>query len=156
MSKHFNIEFKCHWDESRICENNMLCGACEWQPNADDKPHGKDEPKELLWEQSYWNGVEPVCPSCGEMPYDLERCVFCGQKLINTKKSRPPEYKGATLIEPDEKCGFARLRCDKCGEIIRDEDSITVHHADGEDFYTWRFRHKCGNEYDVKHWRGWV
>jgi hypothetical protein len=24
---------------------------------------------------------EPVCPICGEMPYSVEQCVFCGQRF---------------------------------------------------------------------------
>lgn len=153
MKVDFEIKWTCHWDKERECKNEMLCGLCEFQPADEDKPNGKLPPKALKWEPSYWNGIEPVCPSCGEMPYSYERCVFCGQKLINTREEREPEYKGATVVKPTSDCGFAQLRCDKCGEIILDNDCTTVSHADGENFYIWKFRHKCGGTFETKHWR---
>lgn len=145
------IEFKCHWDENRKCEKDLLCRICEYQPSDDEKKNGKEPPKALLWVEGY-GGEEPKCPSCGEMPYSYERCVFCGQKLINTHIEREPEYIGATLVEPDEDCGFARIRCNTCGEIIHD-DNVMLSHGDDEDFFTYSFRHKCGGVFTTKHWR---
>lgn len=147
------MKWYCHWNKERECENEMLCGLCEFQPADEDKPNGKNEPKELLWQESYWNGTEPVCPSCGEYPYSYERCVFCGQPLVNTRTVREPEYTGVSVIEPNEDCGFTQLRCNTCGEIIHDEDCIMVSHADGEDFHLWSYKHKCGGTFETKHWR---
>ena len=30
----------------------------------------------------------PICPSCGEMPYSFNQCVFCGQRFIQTNSGR--------------------------------------------------------------------
>ena len=49
------------------------------------------EPKYLSWEWGYSldeNDEDervPICPSCGEMPYSFEQCVFCGQRFIHTR-----------------------------------------------------------------------
>lgn len=44
--------------------------ALEWV----DWFHGKSNTVVL-------NG-QPQCPRCGEIPYDMDQCVFCGQKFI--------------------------------------------------------------------------
>ena len=52
-------------------------------------------PVELEWVASY-DGMrdeiipngEPRCPYCGEMPYSVESCVFCGQRFIQKIKPR--------------------------------------------------------------------
>ena len=79
--------FRCHWDADRKCDHNLYCNACPHQPSDDDKPNGKKPPVKLRWIPSY-NGMSdsfqpaPECPSCGEMPYSTERCIFCGQKFL--------------------------------------------------------------------------
>ena len=95
----------CHWDKDLKCDHDMYCEGCPHQPAPDDKPHGKDEPVKIGWEESY-DGVYPQCPTCGEMPYDLERCVFCGQRFIQ-EDERLQEY-----MKPPEE---VRLDCLACG-----------------------------------------
>jgi len=146
-----DIKFYCNWNKDIECTNGMYCGGCEHQPADDDKKNGKEPPKVLIWQKTYGGVLEPVCPSCGEMPYSTERCVFCGQKLINERKPHV-EYIGATLVEPVGD-GFPEMRCDKCGEIIKDEETQMVSHVDGESFYAYIYRHKCGAELITKHYR---
>ena len=45
----YDDKMYCHWNTDLECQNNYCCGDCNHQPSDDDKPHGKDEPKELLW-----------------------------------------------------------------------------------------------------------
>ena len=59
---------------------------------------GLRKPIPLEW-QDYFDGMadrimkngEPVCPQCGEMPYSLEQCVFCGQRFIEEKQGELAE-----------------------------------------------------------------
>jgi hypothetical protein len=86
-------ESYCHWDKNRHCDG-FFCSACEHQPDDDDKPNGKAAPVQIRWVEDY-AGIAPQCPSCGKEPYSLERCVFCGQKLlpnpITEEWKKPPE-----------------------------------------------------------------
>ena len=100
-----DIKLKCHWHDF-ICENNMMCEECKHQPADDDKPNGKKEALPISWEADFEDSVAPYCPSCGEMPYNLQRCVFCGQKFIQDEKtkewSKPQkamEHYGWTIAE---------------------------------------------------------
>jgi hypothetical protein len=55
--------------------------------------NSKKEPIALYW-VDYYNGAidmiipqgEPQCPRCGEMPYNTEQCVFCGQRFIEEQE----------------------------------------------------------------------
>lgn len=80
--KGLDFQFHCHWDESRICTGDLYCNGCEYQPADADKPNGKAAPVHIRWVKSY-GGTEPECPVCGEMPYSLERCLFCGQRFLS-------------------------------------------------------------------------
>ena len=48
----------------------------------------------IVW-MDYYDGRFPECPSCGEMPYSVDQCVFCGQKFladpIAEEWKKPPE-----------------------------------------------------------------
>ena len=59
----------------------------------------------IRWAEDYWSGRYPECPSCGNMPYSLERCVFCGQRFLpdalTEEWSKPPEE--------------VRMDCPSCG-----------------------------------------
>lgn len=51
---------------------------------------GLRKPIALKWKDSFCGMTdmiipfgEPVCPRCGEMPYSLDQCVFCGQRFID-------------------------------------------------------------------------
>lgn len=94
---------KCHWHDFP-CDGNLYCDTCEHQPAAEDKKNGKAEPVHIRWTQDY-GGTFPECPSCGEMPYSLERCVSCGQRFLSDalveEWSKPPEE--------------ARMDCFICG-----------------------------------------
>lgn len=71
-------------------------------------------------------GRVPKCPTCGEMPYDLEQCHWCGQLFIQDEEVT--EYGTPKLI--DYKCpqcgtmgkanvskvnGHKHFCCEKCG-----------------------------------------
>lgn len=71
-------------------------------------------------------GIVPKCPTCGEMPYDLEQCHWCGQRFVQNEETA--EYGTPKLI--DFKCpqcgtmgkanvskvnGHKHFRCEKCG-----------------------------------------
>ena len=80
MIKFGDFKFRCHWKDID-CPNELRCNGCKEQPGDDEKPTGRKAPVRVGWEESY-GGMWPVCPSCGEMPYSTDRCVFCGQKFI--------------------------------------------------------------------------
>lgn len=123
-----DIRLKCHWHDF-ICENNMMCEKCTHQPADDDKPNGKKEPKPINWQTDYGDCIAPYCPSCGEMPYNLQRCVFCGQRFIQDERakewSKPPEVKrmdcficgGKNTLEYTESRynGHKHGECTACG-----------------------------------------
>ncbi len=49
---------------------------------------GLRKPMPLRWTEIYDCHTdslvpEPVCPYCGDMPYNTEQCVFCGQRFIS-------------------------------------------------------------------------
>lgn len=49
--------------------------------------------------------IEPRCPRCGEMPYSIEQCVFCGQRFTDYERMKEgqdneSDYHTATLREP--------------------------------------------------------
>lgn len=93
----------CLFQPDSKCQNDRFCDGCEKQPPDEEKPNGKNTPMRITWETGYHNtGLWPRCPACGEMPYGLERCVFCGQKFIQDdpflqEYAKPPEE------EPDER-----------------------------------------------------
>lgn len=90
-----DLTMYCHWDKGLVCKKEFYCDTCEHQPAADDKENGKAEPVHIRWAEDYWSGRYPECPSCGNMPYSLERCVFCGQRFLpdalTEEWSKPPE-----------------------------------------------------------------
>ena len=71
----------------------------------DDKENGKAEAVQLRWTDDYDGGRVPECPSCGQMPYSLERCIFCGQKFL-------PDALTEELSKPPEE---VRMDCPSCG-----------------------------------------
>lgn len=100
-----DLTMYCHWDKGLVCKKEFYCDTCEHQPAADDKENGKAEPVHIRWAEDYWSGRYPECPSCGNMPYSLERCVFCGQRFLpdalTEEWSKPPEE--------------VRMDCPSCG-----------------------------------------
>lgn len=88
------IKLKCHWHDIE-CPNQQRCGGCDHQPADEDKKNGGNEPVQIGWEREYDGGLYPHCPACGEMPYSLDRCIFCGQTFIKDERaeewSKPPE-----------------------------------------------------------------
>lgn len=105
QAKHPNIVIKCIWNQNLVCEKGRSCDACEYQPAADKKKNGKNAPVKIKWQEDY-SGTYPVCPSCGEMPYSTERCVFCGQKFLQ-KDQAAQEFNQPTSEE--------RMDCFLCG-----------------------------------------
>lgn len=106
MIKLSDMKFKCHWDETRICENERLCRACEHQPPDDEKPNGRKAPVKISWEIDYDGSKFPCCPACGEMPYGYDRCTFCGQRFIQDD----PQLQAYAKPAPEE-----RMDCIMCG-----------------------------------------
>lgn len=100
-----NVQFICHWNPAKTCENEHMCTCCEYQPADDDKPNGRKDPIKINWETGY-GGTWPQCPACGEMPYDTERCTFCGQRFIQDD----PELQEYMKPTEDE-----RMDCPMCG-----------------------------------------
>lgn len=136
-----DFKTKCHWDKSRTCDRGLLCGGCEHQPADDDKINGKKDPVELIYHNDY-GMMMPYCPSCGEMAYSTERCVFCGQKFIEKQPIKnKTEIIGATKTDDGYKC-------DKCGVV--DPKLTLVFHADGQGFFDYTYRCECGNEITVR------
>lgn len=90
-----DVTMFCHWNKRLVCKKGFYCDTCKHQLAADDKENGKAEPVQLRWTEDYDGGRVPECPSCGNMPYSLERCIFCGQRFLPdalTKEwSKPPE-----------------------------------------------------------------
>ncbi len=126
------FEMKCNWNKDIICKGRHLCQLCEHQPPDDEKPNGKNPPVKISWEASC-GGTWPQCPSCGEMPYSMERCVFCGQKFIQEdealKKYSEPEPvermdcficggKGTMIGRRARGNGHFHGQCEKCGAQI--------------------------------------
>lgn len=100
-----DVTMYCHWNKRLVCKNGFYCDACKYQPAADDKENGKAEPVQLRWTEDYYSGRVPECPSCGQMPYSLERCIFCGQKFL-------PDALTEELSKPPEE---VRMDCPSCG-----------------------------------------
>ena len=88
------VVFKCHWHDIE-CHINQMCDICSRQPLDCDKPNGKAEPVHIDWKQEY-DGIYPYCPSCGELPYSLDCCKFCGQRFLSDERveewKKPPKY----------------------------------------------------------------
>lgn len=132
MIKAWNsVGHTCTWDINVHCENGNSCDECEHQPKDDDKINGLKEPVKIEWQKSYDDGIYPKCPSCGEMPYSYERCVFCGQKFIQDDPKlqeyaeEPPQETiqcmicGGTVVGKRAKSnGHFHGQCDKCGAIV--------------------------------------
>ena len=69
-----DVTMFCHWNKRLVCKKGFYCDTCKHQLAADDKENGKAEPVQLRWTEDYDGGRVPECPSCGNMPYSLERC----------------------------------------------------------------------------------
>lgn len=100
-----DFKWKCTWDSTLDCpKGDPYCEGCEHQPADDDKPNGRKPPVPIEWERDY-GGVIPVCPVCGEMPYSLERCIFCGQKFIKDDRA----------LELEKPLEVEHMDCFMCG-----------------------------------------
>lgn len=123
---------KCYFYENIDCEKGFECSGCCYLPSDEDKINGKAKPQSIIWAYGYDGSIYPECPACGEMPYNLNRCFFCGQKFIRDERviewEKPPE-----LIEEDcficggkgtmkgyraKSNGHFHGRCVKCGARI--------------------------------------
>lgn len=91
-----------NWDNDHICRDTPACKHYypRWRRNLEIfrscvayyvelevrnliiRPIGRlRKPVKLNWVRD-WGGLVPECPHCGEMPYSLTECVFCGQKFL--------------------------------------------------------------------------
>lgn len=124
------VKFPCHFKNDHICKNGFNCFGCELNPPDDEKKNGKAAPVLIGWEPDYFGGGMgfPMCPSCGEMPYSTERCLFCGQRFIQDDEKlkafnepAPEETMtclicGGKVIGHRTKCnGHFHGVCEKCG-----------------------------------------
>lgn len=142
VKKQFFSSVRCHWHKDMACDHDLLCGSCEHQLADDDKPNGRKDPVKVELRNEY-GMTAPYCPSCGEMAYSMERCVFCGQMFLPEKREPKREING--MVEQNGKAV-----CEKC----RTESLHLLSHTDGTDFYinTYVCEH-CGNVAAVKTWR---
>jgi hypothetical protein len=60
-----------------------------WNRRVRQPINSRRQPVAIEWQDSYncyTDSIEkdryPLCPRCGEMPYSVEQCVFCGQRFI--------------------------------------------------------------------------
>ena len=103
-----------------------------------DKPNIGNSPVHLKWEPHFdfctdkVTGEEPVCPACGEFPYNTERCAFCGQAFVQDEKAikfsepAPVEYMMCPLCFEPNGVEFTRSklnghkhgRCKACGNVL--------------------------------------
>lgn len=123
------VEWTCRWHDDVKCPDDRDCETCGHQPPDDEKENGKKPPVPIEWESSYEASVFPMCPACGEMPYSLERCVFCGQRFIKDDRARewekPPEVehmycficggKDTMEVTRARSNGHRRGHCTACG-----------------------------------------
>ena len=142
MLKPTDFEFTCHWDKQRICKNNLMCGLCKHQPADEEKPNFHNLP---MRPTNYSYGM-PMCPSCGNPPYNNERCVFCGQALDMSAEPEPR----ITIRNGQDADG--KLRCGCCGS----EGMSFVGMGDGYDagtgevLHTHTYNCECGNVVTVE------
>ena len=98
-------ETKCYWHDFLCTNKKKECTTCEHEPPADDKENGRADPIPIIWERSYGDSIFPMCSACGEMPYSVSRCVFCGQRFI--KDQRAIEWEKPQKVETGD--------CSSCG-----------------------------------------
>lgn len=122
----------CHWDNSLICKKQFRCDGCKHQPADEDKENGRAEPVHIRWAEDWDGSKAPECPSCGRMPYSLERCLFCGQKFLPDATveewSKPPEEvrmdcfncggKGTLVGTRARTNGHFHGQCTACGCVV--------------------------------------
>lgn len=83
-------------------EKELKMGECEdfkkhLESERKAKPNYDKEIKMVNWYHD-WGVLVPHCPSCDELAYGKERCVFCGQPYLMTPKPIPKlEVYGDTL-----------------------------------------------------------
>ena len=136
------MTWKCYFDDSRECENELFCGLCEFQPDDDEKKNGKNPPVSIDWRTEYGMTV-PYCPSCGEMAYSTDRCVFCGQRLIDTSEKAARKQRFEGVIEREE-----GIYCPECGGNLEDTSKL-VSHMDGIREYGMSYQCECGHVWSV-------
>ena len=126
------MDYPCYWDSNRICAEGFQCGNCKYQLPDDDKPNGKAEPQDILWNQDCSGNSYPYCPACGEMLCSLDRCFFCGQRIIKDALAeewdKPPEVveydcifcggKGTMRGTRARSNGHFHGCCENCGTVI--------------------------------------
>ena len=121
------MKWKCHFDDSRECKNEIYYRLCEFQPDADEKKNGEKPPAAIDWRTEYGMTV-PCCPSCGEMAYSTERCVFCGQRLIDTreKAARKPMFEGVMEREVCIQCPERGGNLEDMSELLSHMDGVRI------------------------------
>ena len=124
---------QCYFDKGVFCEE-PYCEGCKHNPPPEEKQNGKNAPVSLIWVQDYDGSTFPKCPSCGEMPYDLHTCFFCGQKFLGDETvdewEKPPEVEAIQCPVCGAKDGLEGTRaksnghfhgvCKFCGTRIMD------------------------------------
>ena len=132
MIDFWDCTWYCHWDKNLVCKKRFNCDGCKHQPADDDKENGKAEPVHIRWVEDYDGSKIPECPSCGEMPHSLDRCIFCGQKFLpdetTEKWSEPPEEvrmdclccggKGTLVGTRAKSNGHFHGQCTACGCVV--------------------------------------
>lgn len=122
------FKFKCYWHKDKDCINENYCNGCYMQPPNKNKDNGKKPPVKIKWVRDYdystggLTGEIPECPSCGEMPYSTEVCIFCGQRFIQDDK----------IKEYNEPAPIVELECPICGGKIVGSRSRYNNHFHGK------------------------
>ena len=73
---------KCIWNKEIKCEKDWSCSGCEHQPPYSKKANESIPPVLVPWEAYDEGSIFPRCPSCGKLAYEINHCVFCGQRFI--------------------------------------------------------------------------
>lgn len=75
-----------------------------WLRHVFIAPFGRlRKPLHVEWESSFDGIKYPICPYCGNLPYDEKNCYFCGQRFIDEaviiKQPKPKELKAIITFE---------------------------------------------------------
>lgn len=83
------------------------------------------EPKKVVWEDDYDGSKYPLCPSCNELAYYLDKCCFCGQ-VFDQDDEALKEFNHTTQIERD---GYTVVQAHNNHVHIYGPDGEMISHA---------------------------
>ena len=123
------MEFDIQSELERIHDEAEKEREAAWAKNKDNPPRAPEWRRE--WDEVYGRltGEMPFCPNCHEPLYELDRCYFCGQPILQDVKliehEKPPEVhamdcficdgKGTVQYTVSRYNGHKSGECSKCG-----------------------------------------